>query len=240
MAVLQVTTAHYPESDGKPLGETDKHIRAIHRHYELLRRYFAGQDVYVSENLLLYYEPGDQKKFVVPDTFVVKGRKQYDRRVYKTWVERKAPDVVIEVTSRKTRKIDLTVKPALYERLGVKEYFIFDPDEEFLDPPLQGYRLSNLGYERIVPDENGFLISEELGLRLHVQDERVECYRLDTGERLLSQAEGEAAAEARAETEAQARAAAEVRAAAESVARQAADAEVAKLREELARLTSHR
>ena len=47
----------------------------------------------------------------------------------------------MESLSRKTRRKDTTTKPELYARLGVKEYFLFDPDREYLDPPLQGYRL---------------------------------------------------------------------------------------------------
>jgi Uma2 family endonuclease len=46
---------------------------------------------------------------------------------------------VIETTSRKTRRKGTVQKPELYARLGVREYFLFDPHEEYLDPPLQGY-----------------------------------------------------------------------------------------------------
>ena len=82
--VIEVSTCYYPESDGKPIGETDRHVAMIWRHCELLMLYFAGQDVYVSRNLLLYYEQGNPKKFVVPDTFVVKGTKPFERRTFKT------------------------------------------------------------------------------------------------------------------------------------------------------------
>ncbi len=221
MAVLQVTTTYYPESDGKPMGETDRHIQAIIRHREILLQYFAGQQVYVSGNLLVYYEQGNNKKFVVPDTFVAKGLQQRERRTFKTWVERKVPDVVIETTPRKTRKKDLVEKPDLYAKLGVKEYFVFDPDSEYLDPPLQGYRTSPDGFEPMIPDDNGGLVSHELGLRLVAEDGLVQFFRLDAGVRLLTQAESQ-------EVEAHAREAAEARA-------EAAEAEVARLRKELAR-----
>ena len=72
------------------------------RHIQTLQNYYQGQKVYVSGDLLVYYEQGNPRKFVVPDAFVVKGVSPKRRRTYKTWVEGKAPDVVIETTSRKT------------------------------------------------------------------------------------------------------------------------------------------
>ena len=101
--------------------------------------------MYVSGDLLVYYVQGNPRKYVVPDAFVVKGVVPKARRVYKIWVEGKAPDVVIETTSKKTRRKDTVEKPELYARLGVKEYFLFDPHQEYLDPPLQGHRLAGDG-----------------------------------------------------------------------------------------------
>jgi Uma2 family endonuclease len=171
----------------------------------------------------------------VPDAFVVKGLAPKPHRVYKTWVEGKGPDVVIETTSRKTRRKDTVEKPQLYARLGVQEYFLFDPDQEYLDPPLQGHRLSGGVYAPIDPDQAGCLESRELGLRLCVEEGHLRFYRLDTGQRLLTPAERataesqRATAEAeRAEREAQARRR-------ETEARQAAEAELVRLRAELAR-----
>lgn len=206
-SVIQVKTVNYPESDGKPMGETDEHRDEMVREIELLRRYFEGQRVYVSGDLLVYYVQGDPKKFVVPDVFVVKGIDPQKRRTYKLWIERKAPDAVIEVTSRKTKKKDLVTKPALYRQLGIPEYFLFDPTQDYLNPPLQGYRLVDDHYVLIRPDGQGMLLSHELGLRLQAERGQLMLYRVDTGQRLLTAEE----------------------------ARQAAEAEVARLREELRR-----
>ena len=196
------------------MGETDEHRDEMIRYIQLLRRYFAGQQVYVSGDLLVYYEQGNPKKFVVPDAFVVKDVAPRRRRVYKLWVEYRVPNVVIETTSRKTRKKDTTDKPKLYAQLGIQEYFLFDPDQEYLDPPLQGYRLAGTDYVRIEPDESQALVSEELGLKLRVEAGQVQFYRRDNGERLLTAEESQRAAEERAT---------------------AAEAEVKRLREELAR-----
>ena len=221
-SVIQVTSVSYPESDGKPMGETDQHRKEMIREMELLERFFQGQQVYVSGDLLVYYERGNPKKFVVPDVFVVLGLEPGDRRIYKLWVERKAPNVVIEVTSRKTKKKDTVAKPALYAKLGIGEYFLFDPTEDYLHPPLQGSRLAGDGYEPLAPDAQGALISRELGLRLQPHGGQLMFYRLDTGERLLTAEEAW-----RAEEEARR---------AEAEALRAAEAEVARLREELRRL----
>ncbi len=220
-SVIQVSQVYYPESDGKPMGETDDHRKEMVRHIELLEDYYQGQKVYVSGDLLVYYVQGNPRKFVVPDAFVAKGIPPKNRRIYKTWVEGKAPDVVIETTSRKTRRKDLTEKPALYARLGVKEYFLFDPLGEYLDPPLQGYRLADGDYEPIPPNDDGFLDSQELELRLRIGEGHLEFVRWDTGQRLLTRSEQVAC-----EAEARQR---------EAEARLAAEAEVARLRAELAR-----
>ena len=58
----------YPESDGKPVGETDIHRSWIFRLIDLLSYRYHGQRVYVSGDLLLYYEEGQPQKFVVPES----------------------------------------------------------------------------------------------------------------------------------------------------------------------------
>lgn len=211
-SVIQVTSVNYPESDGKPIGETDKHRKEMIREMELLGRFFEGQQVYVSGDLLVYYEQGNPKKFVVPDVFVVLGLEPRDRRIYKLWAERKPPNVVIEVTSRKTKKKDTITKPALYAQLGIGEYFLFDPTEDYLHPPLQGSRLARDEYQPIAADAQGALVSAELGLRLEARGGQLAFTRLDTGERLLTAEE----------------------------ARRVAEAEVDRLREELRRLRQPR
>src|SRR5438094_770635 len=91
---------HYPESDGKPMAESDLHRKEMTRLIETLDDFFAaGADVYVSGNLLLYYEEGNPRASVAPDVFVVRGVPKRDRPIYKLWEEGAPPTVVIEVTS---------------------------------------------------------------------------------------------------------------------------------------------
>jgi Uma2 family endonuclease len=208
------------------MGESDAHRTEMMRHIELLTDYYEGQQVYVSGNLLVYYEQGNPRKYVVPDAFVVKGVAPGKRRIYKIWAEGKGPDVVIESTSRKTRRKDSQDKPRLYAQLRVAEYFLFDVDQEYLKPPLQGFRLAGGAYERIEADARDGLVSQELGLRLVIAEGVLQFYRLDTEERLLTRGE-------RAQNEAK-------RADQEAGRREAAEAELARLREELARRDASR
>lgn len=187
MSAATFTTAiDYPESDGKPMGETDLHRDAMFRQIELLKRFFAGQKVYVSGDLLVYYEQGNNKKFIVPDVFFTKGLKQTQRRIYRTWIERLPPNLVIETTSKKTKKKDLIVKPEIYAKIGVQEFLLFDPTEDYLEPPLQGNRLIGGAYQRIPLQSDGSLMSEQLGLKLQFNDGELDFIDPATNQRLIT------------------------------------------------------
>ncbi len=167
----------YPSSDGKPMGETGTHARvALMNIYGVLYIYFLNNlTVAVHADMFVYYVKGDPKRNVCPDAFVAMDvPNEPDRRSYKVWKEGKAPDVVFEVTSKKTRKQDLTRKFEIYQDvLRVREYFLFDPFEEYLDPSLQGYRLVAGSYQPIAMIK-GRMPSEVLALELqrHVEDLR--------------------------------------------------------------------
>ncbi|MDQ3248547.1 MAG: Uma2 family endonuclease [Chloroflexota bacterium] len=231
----------YRESDGEPMAETDVHRdemtdALIH---PLKERYRADPLVYVSGNLLLYYEEGNPYASVAPDVFVAFGIKNEQRRTYKLWQEGKAPDVVFELSSESTRNKDLSEKRLLYERLGVREYFIFDPLREYLRPPLQGFRLGGAYYTPLaaarLADDNWELPSEVLGLTLRTAGSTLRLYDAVAGRYLLNRAE-EAEARRQAEREAVNEAAARRQAEARL---QAADAEIISLRARLAERNDH-
>src|SRR3954465_2927962 len=144
----------YPESDGQPMAETQFHLNETIYLLEAIEAHFCtAPDVYVSGDLFLYFVEGDPLSVVFPDVFVVKGVDKKIRRVYKLWEEgSRAPCLVIEVTSESTRDEDTSHKKALYERLGVEEYFLYDPLEAYLDPRIQGFRLSQGRYQEIRPE----------------------------------------------------------------------------------------
>jgi Uma2 family endonuclease len=196
----------YPTSDGKPMAETDYHRDLMLALIQTLRAYFAAEPtVYVSGNILLFYEPGNRRRHVAPDVLVVRGVPKADRLNYLVWEEGKAPDVVIELTSSSTRAEDVKKKFTLYQStLKVPEYFLFDPLGDYLDPPLQGYRLRRGKYVKIRPEE-GRLPSQVLGLHLEPHDKELRLYDpatqgwLPTDAERATQAEGRAAqAEGRA------------------------------------------
>jgi Uma2 family endonuclease len=184
------TQIHYPESDGKPMGETDVHIDALIYLREALRDYFRDDpQMYVAGNMLLYYEEGNPAACVAPDVFVVQGVAKGERRTYRLWEEGQSPAVVFEITSRGSRLEDLGTKRAVYAMLGVREYFLYDPLGEYLRPSLQGYRLQEGEYQRIPPGGEGKLVSQALGLELRLEDGRLRVFNPTTGERLLTPAE---------------------------------------------------
>ena len=188
-----LTEVDYPESDGRPMGETDLHRRWMIRIIDLLEHRYRNERVYVSGDLLIYYEEGNPRKFIVPDAFVVLDCEPGDRRVYKIWEEGRVPNVVIETTSRSTRRVDERTKPSTYKQLGIPEYFLYDPTSDYLDPPLQGFRLVRGNYQPIGSDADGCLYSEQLGLHLLLEDGDLVIVDAKTGKLLLTEAESAAA-----------------------------------------------
>ncbi|HTG31536.1 MAG TPA: Uma2 family endonuclease [Thermoanaerobaculia bacterium] len=177
---------YYPESDGQPMAETDLHRDEMFDLIQALKRRYRGvPDVYVSGNLFFYYIKGDPRAVVAPDVFLVKGVEKRPRRTYKLWEEGRVPSLVIELTSDSTRDEDLSKKKICYERLGVEEYFLHDPYQDYLDSALQGFRLTNDRYQRIEPEMDGSLRSLATGLLLRIEGPRLRLVDAATGERIL-------------------------------------------------------
>ena len=247
-AANRLVEIEYPSSDGKPMAETDQHRDDMIALIEGLKaRYAPRTDVYVAGNLLVYYEEGNPKARFAPDVFVVFGVPRRKRRVYKLWEEKKPPSVVIEVTSRGTWLEDEGKKKALYARLGVTEYFLYDPLAEYLEPPLHGLQLRGGAYVPMRRGAEESLKSAALGMRLVLEGGRLRLFDLATGEPMLRPKEMEAARqsaeaarqsaearatkeEARATKEEAARRVADTRADAAEARARAAEAELTRLR----------
>lgn len=176
----------YPDSDGKPMGETEYHILAITHLYEVLRPWFrAREGFHVAADMLLYYEKGNPSAVRGPDVMVSKGvRGKHFRRSFRTWEEGVVPAAIIEVTSFGTKNEDQFEKPAVYARLGVKEYFLFDPLGEYLRPRLQGFRLVNGAYVPMPAEKPERLTSSELGLDFVADAHLLRVVEPKTGRRL--------------------------------------------------------
>lgn len=158
----------YITSDGKPMAETDQHCDLMLYFRTGLRTHFAGRKVYVSGNNFVHYRKGDYKAHVSPDCYVVFGVEPYLRDNYKVWEEGDHfPDVIIEFTSKETRRQDFGKKKALYEQtFQTYEYFTFDPTGKRRKMRLRGFRLQEGKYEELTPEADGRLYSEKLGLAL--------------------------------------------------------------------------
>ena len=172
--------ARYPSSDGKPIAETPEHRDIMFYCIDAARVLLQQKSprAYVSGNDFIYYEAGTQKR-VSPDCYVVldvDDKPTFQRRTFKTWEEGdKRPAFVLEITSKKTRKEDVTIKAPLYEQvLHIGEYFRFDPTGDYLKPRLQGSRLENGAYVPLELVDNrlysavldAFLVIEGRFLRL--------------------------------------------------------------------------
>ena len=186
----------YPSSDGKPLAENDWQLWAILDAVGALRGYFGDRpDIYVSGDLLIYYEQGNPRKCVAPDVFVVKGVPDHRRMIYKLWEEPKVPDFVLEVASRNTWREDVGPKRAIYAAMGVREYWLFDPKDEYFDPPLQGLVLADGVYRPLparVEAGRRTLSSAELGLDLQVEGGNLVFRKAASGEPLPTYGEQQA------------------------------------------------
>jgi len=225
----EIPLSEYPTGDGKPMAETPIHGDNMFAITDVLRsRYAHDPSVYIAFNMLMYYVPNDKRRHVSPDVYLVKGIPPRYRGAYFVWIEGKGPNIVFEISSRSTRKEDLNKKFRLYQdTLQVPEYFLFDPNEEYLRPSLQGFRLREGMYVPIDPVE-GRLPSEELGLHMERDGAFLRLYDPATGQRLLtSREERDVEQAARQQAEAKAEAAEQQAEAAEQqadAAKQQADA----------------
>ena len=213
----------YPESDGKPMAETERHFRELVKNFNRIENHFAHiPDVYVLGDMMMYYEEGNPRKSISPDIFVAFGIGRKERRIYKIWEEGKPPDFVLEFASKGTYRTDLTRKVQLYAAIGIPEYFVYDVDRRYLPTPLMGFRLIGDEYVEIPALANGGLQSETLGLEFHVLEDSLGIYDPEAEAWLKTSAERAEDAEERANQEAN--------------ARHKAEAEVTRLQAELERL----
>ncbi|MCD9186843.1 MAG: Uma2 family endonuclease [Pyrinomonadaceae bacterium] len=157
---------YYPETDGTEMGQNSIHFWFINTLAQMLELFFAWRkDVFVTGDIMLYYEEGEPKRFVAPDLMICFGVKNTPRRVYELWKEKVAPSIIFEIASESTWQKDISVKYALYERLGVSEYYVYDPERSYLPNPLMAYHLKNGEYEA-VETKNNRVYSPLLNLEL--------------------------------------------------------------------------
>jgi len=162
----------YPESDGQPIAENTLQFRWIVTIKEGLEAVFRDrQDVFIAGDLFWYPVEGDPKIRVAPDVMIVFGRPKRDRRSYLQWEEGGiAPQVIFEILSPGNRTWEMEQKLLFYERYGVQEYYVYDP--EMIE--LSGWLREKDELREISPI-NGWT-SQLLGIRFVLQPSTLEIF----------------------------------------------------------------
>ncbi|PHJ56896.1 hypothetical protein VF14_15585 [Nostoc linckia z18] len=174
----------YPDSDGQPMADNTKQFELIVWIKNNLELLFANDpNVFVAGDLLWYSVEDDNKLRQAPDVMVVFGRPKGYRGSYKQWVEDNiAPQVVFEIWSPGNRISQMAKKFEFYERYGVEEYYLYEPD--VVD--LTGWQRRNSRLEVI--DQMVGWVSPRLGVRFELSEEELQIYRPD-GDRFLTHLE---------------------------------------------------
>lgn len=191
------TSITYPDCDGEPMADNTQQFRWIVVIKENLEIWFADRvDVFVAGDLLWYPVQGNNKIRQAPDAMVVFGRPKGDRGSYRQWQEENIPpQVVFEILSPGNRAGKMGEKLLFYQRYGVREYYIYDPNtfefngfvrsEDWLEPisdrqswvsPLLEIRfeMTETGLEIYRPDGGRFLTPVELEERAKQAEKRAE------------------------------------------------------------------
>ena len=171
----------YSDSDGQPMADNTKQFRWIVVIQQNLDWLFADDpNVFVAGDLLWYPVEGDNKTRVAPDAMVVLGRPKGDRGSYKQWVEDNlAPQVVFEILSPGNSKTEMARKLLFYQRFGVDEYYLYDPEGNTLKGWLRR------GEELVAIATINNWVSPQLNIRFAMSSDELQIFRSD-GQRFLS------------------------------------------------------
>jgi len=174
----------YPDSDGNPMSDNTKQFRWIVTIQQNLEWLFAANpEVFVAGDLLWYPVEGKEKLRQAPDVMVVLGRPKGDRGSYQQWKENHiAPQVVFESLSPANTQIKMSKKLLFYNRYGVEEYYLYDPERN----DFSGWLRSEDDLDAIDPIDNW--VSPLLQIRFDLSGEELQIIRPD-GEKFLSYVE---------------------------------------------------
>jgi Uma2 family endonuclease len=136
-------------------------------------------DFFIGANLTVYYSEQQlrNRDFLGPDFFLVRNTQKRPRWSWVVWQEDGMyPDLIIELLSESTAKVDRNEKKILYQNCWRNpEYFWFDPEN--LD--FAGFRLIGQKYQEIVANESGRLWSDVLELYLGISEEKLRYFTPD-------------------------------------------------------------
>lgn len=165
----------YPDSDGKPMADNTKQfelIVEIKKGLDLL--YINEPNVFIAGDLFWYPVQGQSKIVTAPDVMAVFGRPKGDRGSYRQWEEDNiAPQVVFEILSPSNDRIEMSKKLLFFDRHQVEEYYLYDPETNFLDIWIR----TSEGLEPIAQSDNW--ISPRLEVRFDTSTGRLQLYKPD-------------------------------------------------------------
>lgn len=177
-------TIIYPESDGQPMADNREQFTWIVKIKENLEILFANQaDVFVAGDLFWYPVQGNPNIKQAPDTLVVFGRPKGKRGSYLQWEEGNIPpQVVFEILSPGNTLKEMTKKLQFYERYGVEEYYIYDPEKN----DLNGLLRSGNSFE-VIEEIDGW-VSPRLKIRFQLTADTLEIFS-ESGQKFLTPVE---------------------------------------------------
>ena len=138
-----------PDSDGHFLPPNPLQANAIVELRLSVRTHFRDvPNVVVEGRMFLYCAEGEADerlvlgtrvgKYIAPELIVVLDHDLEGRGTYTVWLEGKPPDFALEVISSSSELRNRAAKKELYERVGIGEYFVFQPDPQRPGPRLAG------------------------------------------------------------------------------------------------------
>ena len=155
----------HPESDSRPSDSTTHFDIRTYAAGALRVHYATRPGFFAASNMGLLFERGNPAAVMAPALLVSFGVGDRRRPSYKLWQE-PVPDLVLELLSPKTWRRDVDAKPGLYEALGVREFWLFDPIGK-MPRAVNGWRLDVGGSYAAVPTlPDGGCRSAVLGLDL--------------------------------------------------------------------------
>jgi Uma2 family endonuclease len=172
---VDVAQIIYPPSDGQPMADNTKQFRwivTIQGGLDALWR--DDPQVFVAGDLFWYPVEGHPEIRMAPDVLVVFGRPKGDRSSYLQWEEAGViPQVVFEIRSPSNTIAVMTRKFRFYERYGVEEYYLYDPDTG----ELSGWQRQGETLEEVEPMEGW--VSPRLGVRFELDRGELQLYLPD-------------------------------------------------------------
>jgi Uma2 family endonuclease len=162
----------YPDTDDQPMAENTIQFRWLVKIQENLNSLFIDDpNVFVAGDLFWYPVEGNNKIVYAPDVMVVLGRPKGDRMSYMQWREANIPpSVVFEILSPSNTKAQMKQKFLFYQRYGVGEYYIYDPDTNYLEGWLRNQDTLN-----IIPEVEDW-VSPRLKIRFVLEPESLALY----------------------------------------------------------------